>query len=124
MTARAVAMSARIGRAATFAGEGDHVRAAEAAEDLARRPNPSSVDVYDVACVYARSAAAAGRDPRLSSADRTRLQAQYADRAIALLRDAVARGYRHPVAMKTDHDLDSLRARDDYRKLIADLEAR
>ena len=39
------------------------------------------------------------------------------------LRDAVARGYTHPVAMRADADLDPLRARDDFRKLIVDLEA-
>ena len=39
------------------------------------------------------------------------------------LRDAVARGYTHPVAMRSDPDLEPLRARHDFRKLIADLEA-
>ena len=63
------------------------------------------------------------RDPKLSPADRSRLKARYADRAMNFLRDALARGYAHPVAMRTDTDLDSLRARDDFRKLIDELEA-
>ena len=31
-------------------------------------------------------------------------------------------GYRHPAVMRADNDLDALRDRDDFRKLIADLE--
>jgi hypothetical protein len=42
---------------------------------------------------------------------------------MVFLRDAVARGYTHTAAMRTDTDLDPLRARDDFWKLIADLEA-
>ena len=38
------------------------------------------------------------------------------------LRDAVARGFTHPVVMRADADLDPLRARDDFRKLLAGLE--
>ncbi len=60
---------------------------------------------------------------RLSPAERARLKAHHAERAMDLLRKAVAMGYRHPAAMRTDHDLDALRDRDDFRKLLADLEA-
>ncbi len=116
-------MAARIRRATTFAAEGNHARATDEAEALARQPNLTSVIVYDIACLYSRSSTAAESDPKLSPADRSRLKARYADRAMDLLRDAAARGYGHPVAMRADHDLDPLRARDDFRKLIADLEA-
>jgi hypothetical protein len=39
------------------------------------------------------------------------------------LKKAVAMGHRKPALMRTDHDLDALRDRDDFRKLLADLEA-
>ncbi len=41
------------------------------------------------------------------------------DRAMALLRQAVAAGYQDTVNLKTDKDLNSLRARDDFKKLVA-----
>ena len=123
MAAHGVAMTARIERAVTFAAEGNHARAADEAEALARQQNLTSVNVYGIACLYSRSSAAAERDPKLSAADRTRLKARYADRAMDFLRDAVARGYTHPDAMRADTDLDPLRGRDDFRKLIVDLEA-
>jgi tetratricopeptide (TPR) repeat protein len=123
MAARPPAMAARIGRAVTFAAEGDHARATEQAEALARQQNLTSTNVYDIACLYSRSSVIAERDPMLAPADRTRLKARYADRAMGFLRDAVARGYGHPVAMRADADLDPLRARVDFRKLIAGLES-
>jgi tetratricopeptide (TPR) repeat protein len=121
--AHRIVMDARIGRAVMFAAEGNHARATDEAEALARQQDLNSVNVYEIACLYSRSSAAAERDPKLSPADRTRLIARYADRAMDFLRDAVSRGYTHSVAMRSDHDLDPLRARDDFRKLIADLEA-
>ena len=41
------------------------------------------------------------------------------DRAMALLKQAVAAGYRDTVTLNTDKDMDSLRTRDDFKKLIA-----
>jgi hypothetical protein len=46
-----------------------------------------------------------------------------ADRAMTTLRRAVAAGYRNIANMRTDTDLDALRSREDFRKLLADLEA-
>ena len=124
MAARSALMMARIGRAMTFTAEGNHARATDEAEALVRQPNLTAVNVYDIACLYSRSSAAAERDPKLSPADRTRLKARYADQAMHYLRDAATRGYDHSVAMMADPDLVPLRARDDFRKLIADLEAK
>jgi tetratricopeptide (TPR) repeat protein len=116
-------MEARIRRAITFALEGNHVRAASEAEALALRQTLTGVNAYDLAGLYSRSSAVAESDPKLSPADRARLKARYADRAMDFLRGAVARGHAHPEVIKTDNDLDPLRARDDFRKLIGDLEA-
>jgi serine/threonine protein kinase len=120
---REVAMNARIGRAGTFGAEGNHARATDEAEALAREQNLSAVSVYDIACLFSRSSATAERDPKLSPADQTRLKARYADRAMAFLRDAAARGYAHPLAIKADPDLKPLQAREDFKALIAELEA-
>jgi hypothetical protein len=50
------------------------------------------------------------------------LQAKYAERAIALLRRAVAKGYRNAHEMKNDDDLKSLRPREDFQKLLREIE--
>jgi hypothetical protein len=48
----------------------------------------------------------------------------YGDEAMKLLRDAVAKGFQDAAHMKKDSDLDPLRGRDDFQKLLADLEAK
>jgi tetratricopeptide (TPR) repeat protein len=119
--ARESAVKARGQRAITFAKQGNYARATGEAEALARREGLTGLNVYDVACVYSRSSAAAGRDEQLSPADRARIKAQHAERAMDLLKRAVAMGYRHPAVMKSDHDLDAIRDRADFRKLLAEL---
>ena len=46
-----------------------------------------------------------------------------ADRAMAWLKQAVAAGFKDADLMKPDKDLDALRDREDFQKLLADLEA-
>jgi serine/threonine-protein kinase len=77
---------------------------------------------YNIACVFALSSAAAEKDAKLTSADRTRLKAQYADRALNFLRQAVAEGYQESSWLKGDPDLASLRSREDFQKLVRELE--
>jgi tetratricopeptide (TPR) repeat protein len=119
--ARKVAVAARIGRAITLAKQGNHARATEEVEAVARRDGLTNGNVYDLACLCSRSSAAAGQDDRLSAADRARLKAHHAERAMGFLRKAVAKGYRKPAVMRTDHDLDAIRDREDFRKLLADI---
>ena len=45
-------------------------------------------------------------------------QVKYAERAIALLRQAIVKGFQSVNAMKNDDDLKSLRPRDDFQKLL------
>jgi hypothetical protein len=47
-----------------------------------------------------------------------------ADRAMEWLKKAVATGYNDFANIKKDSDLDFLRGREDFKKLLADLEAR
>ena len=46
----------------------------------------------------------------------------HAARAVALLRQAVAAGYKDVAHMKKDPDLDALRAQPDFQKLVEELE--
>ena len=56
------------------------------------------------------------------------LKGQYADRAVALLGEARALGYfddpKHVAQAKSKGALDPLRQREDFKKLLAELEAR
>lgn len=62
-------------------------------------------------------------DPALSPAEKLRRRV-YADRAVAVLGQAVARGFDNHELYRTDPALDPLRSRDDFKKLLADLAAK
>jgi hypothetical protein len=87
---------------------------AAAAADLLADNAKIPGDLYDAACGYALC---------VPLADKPETKEQYAARAVALLRQAIAKGYKDAAHMKQDTDLDALRQRDDFKKLLADLEA-
>jgi hypothetical protein len=47
---------------------------------------------------------------------------RYAARSVELLRQAVAKGYKDIDHLKKDDDLKALRGREDYKKLLKELE--
>ena len=55
------------------------------------------------------------------AADGDRLAKEQADLAMAWLHKAVEAGYDNVEHMKTDADLNALRERDDFKKLLEDL---
>jgi tetratricopeptide (TPR) repeat protein len=122
--ARIMLLGTRIHQAAIQAELGDHARATEEMEAVLRQGDLLALHVYNAACAFSRASAAAEHDTNLSPADRLRLKARYADRAMELLRQAVAKGYRRPRMMKEDRDFNPLRARQDFQELLADLEAK
>jgi hypothetical protein len=122
--ARSPLLSARFDRATAVAARGDHAQATAVAEAVARQGNLTAGHLYDLACTFAQASAAADRDPKLSPADRAPLKARHADRAMDFLQKAVAEGWCYPGYLKIDLDVDPLRARDDFRKLFAELEAK
>jgi serine/threonine-protein kinase len=79
---------------------------------------PAPVTLYNAACAYALATAAVKPDSEPGR--------RYARRAIELLRQARGAGYfkepRRVKEMKEDEDLRSLRGRDDFRKLLGELE--
>jgi serine/threonine protein kinase/tetratricopeptide (TPR) repeat protein len=76
--------------------------------------------LYDRACIRSLSSELVKWGGADSAADdRSR---RLADRAMDALRQAVAGGYSDLVWIEKDTDLDPLRARDDFKKLIAELE--
>jgi serine/threonine-protein kinase len=95
------------------------VRAAETLRDLGWDP---AGNAYDAACGLALCIPLVEKDPQ-ADAGRRHQQAQfYGDQALAMLRTAVAKGYQDAAHMRKDKDLDPLRGRDDFQKLLAELE--
>jgi serine/threonine protein kinase len=85
-------------------------RPRELVAEVAKGPD----DLYSAACGYALCT---------PLADKPETKEKYAARALELLRKAVAKRYKYAAYMKKDADLDALRQRGDFQKLLADLEA-
>ncbi len=76
-----------------------------------------AASLYNAACFRAVTAAVLRAAAKPAEADAE------AGRAMAWLRQAVAAGYKDAAHLREDGDLDALRGRDDFRKLLAGLEA-
>jgi serine/threonine-protein kinase len=107
-----------------LAGLGEHASATQTAEQIAGLGWDPAQDAYDAACALAQCVPVAEKDGKLSASQRQEQATAYADRAVALLRRAVAKGWKDAAHMKKDTDLDPLRSRDDFKKLLAELEAK
>jgi tetratricopeptide (TPR) repeat protein len=108
--------------AQSCAGQGDRPAALAAAtkrRDLGWDP---AVDAYEAACMLARCVPIVEKDDKLDAAKRQAEIGFYADQALAMLRDAVAKGYKDAAHVKKDKDLDPLRERADFKKLLEELE--
>ena len=75
--------------------------------------------MFDPACCRAMRAALAGKDGSGVPADAGRIEA---DKAMDLLRKFVGAGHRNVHSLRTDPGLDPLRSRDDFKKLLGELE--
>ena len=56
-----------------------------------------------------------------AGADATRLATEQADRAMAWLKQAIAVGFKDVKHMEEDKDLDALRDREDFKKVLEKL---
>jgi tetratricopeptide (TPR) repeat protein len=86
--------------------------------DKLKRADAESL--YEAACMHAATAAllrAAAKSPSATGeADAE------ADHAMACLKQSIAAGYKDAAHIRADSDLESLRAREDFKKLVAELE--
>jgi tetratricopeptide (TPR) repeat protein len=112
----------RLLRATMLAGRGEHARATNDANAVAREEGVGQIHHYNIACVFALSSAAAENDGKLAPADRTRLKARYDDRDVDFLRQAVAEGYQDTSLLNGDPDLASLHSRADFQTLVREVE--
>jgi tetratricopeptide (TPR) repeat protein len=80
--------------------------------------------LYNAACFRAVTAAILKVDPESAGAEATKLANEEADRAMAWLHKAVATGYKDAAHMAKDSDLNALRGREDFKKLLAELDGK
>ncbi len=81
-------------------------------EELRQLPGLDAGQLYNFACFYS-----------LASGKVADKRQEFADTAMVLLEQAVQAGYNH-AKMKKDDDLTPLRERDDFKKMLAELEAK
>jgi hypothetical protein len=81
--------------------------------DTPSSPKWNAGQWYDFACVYA-----------VTSGKIADKKQEYADRAMELLHMAVKAGPTDAAHMAKDTDLDQLRGREDFKKLMAELETK
>jgi hypothetical protein len=112
--------------AISYTAVGRHAEAVrlheEAAVAFEKQKRTDSMSLYNAAC-YRAATAAAIRAGDKSGSESQRVAAE-TDRAMDWLRQAVASGYGIAARLKEDKDLDILRDREDFKKLLADLERR
>jgi tetratricopeptide (TPR) repeat protein len=100
---------------------GQYREAARLAEDLPGILPRNWQECYQAARLLTRCVGLAKADAQQGSAARDDLVEQYSRRAVAWLREAFRRGCTAYPSLKTDHGLDVLRERDDFRQLLHEL---
>jgi tetratricopeptide (TPR) repeat protein len=101
----------RAARTYSLMRSGQVARSLAEAGELRKLDVWTAAELYDLACVYS-----------LASAKIPEQKQEHGDRAMELLRRAVSAGWNDVKLTRQDADLDPLRARDDFKKLLADLE--
>src|SRR5262249_48940010 len=103
---------------------GDHAHLATTAEDIARfGPDPAN-NSYDAVGFLCDCMLLVDEDTQLDQSKRKELAQNYGDRAMTQLRQAIARGWKGGAdTLKRDSYLNPLRTRDDFQKLLTELEA-
>jgi serine/threonine-protein kinase len=105
-----------------LAAQGEPERAKAAAEELARLGLDAGADSYAAARALAACASRVEKESELTPAQRATRARSYADQAMELLRQALTRGYKDAAHLQKDADLAPLRGREEFRRLLSDLE--
>jgi tetratricopeptide (TPR) repeat protein len=119
-----VALGALKLRMRHFQGTNDSAGCRATAEMWERLNRTDANGFYRAACFRAVTAAILKADPKTPAADATRLATEEADRAMAWLHKAAAAGFKDAGHMVKDTDLDALRGREDFKKVLAELEGK
>jgi tetratricopeptide (TPR) repeat protein len=107
-----------------FRNTGDAAGCLAAVTEFEALKPATPVGMYEAACNRSVCAAAILADTNTPAADAPRLAKEQADLAMAWLRKTIAAGYRNVLLVKHDTNLDALREREDFKKLLTELEAK
>jgi serine/threonine-protein kinase len=114
----------RVALASVLAGLGDHNGAGQIAEQLTALGWDPADDDYAAARALARCIPVTEKNAKLHEAERRELVRSYTDRALGMLRQAIAKGYKDVAGMKKAKDLVALQSHPDFQKLLNDLESK
>src|SRR5262249_61543735 len=98
----------------------DHAQVAATADELARFGYAPANDTYEAARYLSGCAMSAGMDAQLDEAKRKELVGRYADRSLALLQQAVARGFKGAARIKQEPIFQPIRGREEFKKVLAE----
>jgi tetratricopeptide (TPR) repeat protein len=116
-----VVTESRVGLAFALLGAGEFEQAVAEAQKVKAGDNVSAVECYNLACIFARAAAACG-NTRVPQDERTRCALSYSSDALGWLKAAAERGCFPDPAIrehaKKDPDLAILRDRPEFGKII------
>jgi serine/threonine protein kinase/tetratricopeptide (TPR) repeat protein len=105
------------------AGLGNPAAATEVAQKLRGLGWDPPADTYNAACALALCVPIIQKNQQATKEARDKQVAFYGDEAMQMLQDAVAKGFKNAAHMKQDPDLRALGERNDFKKLLANLEA-
>src|SRR5262249_35065701 len=117
----------RLFLAMNYVRAGQYPLAVEEVEDWMTRAVPTTPPGQLLYCVgvYCVALEAVRTDTRLSSSECEARTERFASRAVTLLRKPQEGGYfkdpRHAEVLRTDEDLNPLRGRQDFQKLLAEV---
>jgi tetratricopeptide (TPR) repeat protein len=103
---------------------GEHVQAAEAADKAIRSLPDQWQSHYYLAGIWARHVARLAKGSKLADARRNELARSYTDRAMDKLREAVKKGFHDVESLKAERDFAAIREREDFTRLVSELEAK
>jgi tetratricopeptide (TPR) repeat protein len=103
---------------------GKHVEAAKAAAEFLDLYPGRMQELVQAAAVLAQCSAAAADDGQLSEVKRKEVVNGYGERAVTLLRQAADKGWKNAAADLKAPVFGPLRSRDDFQKLLAELESK
>jgi len=102
--------------------QGEHAALAKAAGEVAALLSDDAAGAFLGAALLGRAISVAQKDDKLAANERTRFAQKYGDRALDLLRQARQKGWKDAVPLRQLPDFQELRQRDDFKKLIEELD--
>jgi hypothetical protein len=111
-----------LGLAQTLLDVNDHAAAADIIAQLVKNAPAGWSDQHLAAACLARAADVAAKDEKLPEAKRAELAQTYSGKAMELLRQGAARGFKDADFLARTKDFAALRTRDDFKALTAELE--